>query len=161
PRRAASHDDVDLRSHQFSCESGQPIDVSFGPAVLDDIVPTLDISEVMEPPDEGIARGSGGGASWGSVTQIADPPNSPTLLRLGTKRRGEQATSHTTDEGAPVHHSITWSAWRSSDGGIVKPSTFAVFRLMTSSKVDVCSIGWSPGFAPFRILSTYTAALRN
>jgi hypothetical protein len=39
-------------------------------------------------------------------------------------------------------------------GGIVKPSAFAVLRLMTSSNLVGCWTGRSAGFAPFRILST-------
>src|SRR5712691_6362382 len=49
---------------------------------------------------------------------------------------------------------ITSSARRSSDGGIVIPSAWAVLRLMTSSKRVGCSTGKSAGLAPFRILST-------
>jgi hypothetical protein len=56
---------------------------------------------------------------------------------------------------------ITSSARRSSDGGIVIPSAWAVFKLMTSSNFVGCSTGKSAGLAPFRILSTYVAARRN
>src|SRR5499433_1632486 len=59
------------------------------------------------------------------------------------------------------HYSITSSARASSVGGTVRPSARAVFILMTSSKSVGCSTGRSAGRAPFRILSTYTAALRN
>ena len=51
-------------------------------------------------------------------------------------------------------HSITSSARRSSDCGIVSPSIFAVLRLTTNSNFVGCSMGRSPGFAPLRILST-------
>jgi hypothetical protein len=43
---------------------------------------------------------------------------------------------------------------------MVRPSVWAVFRLMTSSKVVGCSTGSSAGLAPLRILSTYVAARR-
>ncbi len=49
---------------------------------------------------------------------------------------------------------ITSSARFSSDGGIVRPRAFAVFRLMTSSNFVGCSTGRSAGFVPLRILST-------
>ena len=62
---------------------------------------------------------------------------------------------------AHARYSMTWSARPSSDCGIVRPSAFAVLRLMTSSNVVGSSIGKSPGFAPFRTLSTYRAARRN
>jgi len=50
-------------------------------------------------------------------------------------------------------HSITRSARSKSDGGIVRPSAFAVFRLITSSNFVGRSTGRSAGFAPLRILS--------
>jgi hypothetical protein len=56
-------------------------------------------------------------------------------------------------------YSITSSARASSVGGTSSSSAFAVFMLMTSSKRVGCSTGRSAGRAPFRILSTYTAAL--
>jgi hypothetical protein len=49
---------------------------------------------------------------------------------------------------------ITSLAWKRSVGGIVRPSFFAVLRLMTSWNVLGCSTGKSAGFAPFRILAT-------
>jgi hypothetical protein len=50
-------------------------------------------------------------------------------------------------------HSITSSARASNVGGISRPSSLAVFRLMTSSYlVGVCT-GRSAGFSPLRILS--------
>src|SRR3989442_8121334 len=70
------------------------------------------------------------------------------LLRPGRERRGEE--SHcASDKGAPIHHSITWSARESTDCGIVRPSAFAVLRLITSSNLVGCSTGRSAGFAPF------------
>ena len=60
---------------------------------------------------------------------------------------------------APAH-SITSSARASSDGGTSRPSAFAALRLMTSSNLVGCSTGRFAGDAPFRILSTYSAARR-
>src|SRR5512138_230868 len=54
----------------------------------------------------------------------------------------------------PVGYWITSSACASTDCGIVRPSVFAVFRLITSSNLVGCSTGRSPGLAPLRILST-------
>jgi len=45
-------------------------------------------------------------------------------------------------------YSITLSARSSSDCGIVTPSAFAVFRLITTSNLVGCSMGRSAGFAP-------------
>src|SRR5262249_48243211 len=46
------------------------------------------------------------------------------------------------------NHSITSSAVASSVWGIVRPSAFAVLRLITSSNLVGCSIGRSAGLAP-------------
>src|SRR5262245_52955675 len=75
-------------------------------------------------------------------------------LGLGDERRTEDAPTHHSDERSPVHHSITWSARPSKDGGIVRFSAFAVFMLTTSSNFVGCSTGRSAGLAPLRILST-------
>src|SRR5436305_15323545 len=54
---------------------------------------------------------------------------------------------------ADVLHSITSSARARIEGGMVRPSALAVFRLMTSWYLEACSTGRSAGFAPLRILS--------
>jgi hypothetical protein len=64
-----------------------------------------------------------------------------------------RAAAEQRDELTPLH-SITSSAVASSEGGTVRPSAFAVLRLMTSSNLVGCSTGKSPGLAPLRILST-------
>ena len=60
-------------------------------------------------------------------------------------------------------YSITSSASNCIELGTLKPSALAVFRLMTSSYLLICKYGQvgrrSAGFAPFKILSTYAAAL--
>src|SRR4029453_18873744 len=45
-------------------------------------------------------------------------------------------------------------------GGIVRPSDLAVLRFTTNSNSVGCSTGRSPGFGPFRILSTETGERR-
>src|SRR5215813_5208552 len=57
-------------------------------------------------------------------------------------------------------HLITLSALASTFGGIVRPICLAVFRLMMNSNFVGCSMGRLAGFAPLRILSTYTAVRR-
>jgi hypothetical protein len=54
----------------------------------------------------------------------------------------------------PPVHSITSSARTRNDSGIVRPSAFAVLRLITNSNFVGCCTGRSAGFAPLRILST-------
>ena len=58
-------------------------------------------------------------------------------------------------------HRITSSAWKRRVSGIVRPSAWAVLRLMTSSNFVGCSTGRSAGLVPLRILSTYAAARRD
>jgi len=65
--------------------------------------------------------------------------------------------------GAPgwcIHRMISSVSTR-IDSGTLIPSASAVLRLRTSSNFVGCSIGKSPAFAPFRILSTYTALRLN
>jgi hypothetical protein len=62
--------------------------------------------------------------------------------------------------GTLAAHSITSSAIVSSLSGIVRPSAFAVLRLITSSNLVGCSTGGSPALAPLRIRSTYCATRR-
>src|SRR5262245_22680023 len=58
-------------------------------------------------------------------------------------------------------YSMVRSAWSRSEGEIVRPIDFAVFRFRTSSNFVGRSIGSSPGLAPRRTRSTYTAARRR
>ena len=96
--------------------------------------------------------------------------SSRALLGSGAESRppeevGPPFTHHSasmdSDRPGTIYHWITSSAIRRSERGIVSPSAFAVFMLMTSSKLVGCSTGSSPGFAPLRILSTNTAARRH
>src|SRR5215471_8916575 len=76
--------------------------------------------------------------------------SSPLLSLPVSTRRRRQATTY----------SITWSARKRSDGGMVRPRALAVLRLMTRSNFVDCCTGRSAGFIPLKILSTYTAAPR-
>ena len=67
-----------------------------------------------------------------SSEQESDPSGLARRLRFAAKRRGEEANgAH--KPGAPVRYWMTSSARASSDGGMVRPSALAVFRLITSS----------------------------
>ena len=63
-------------------------------------------------------------------------------------------TSCTAANGKRHPYSITSSARTSNEGGTVRPSALAVFRLITSSNLVGCSTGRSAGLVPLRILST-------
>src|ERR1700676_149132 len=79
------------------------------------------------------------------------PPNSRHLLSPSACLKGA-------NNGSRCPHSITSSARASSEGGIVTPSAFAVFKLTASKKLVGNSIGKSPGAVPRRILATKYAA---
>jgi hypothetical protein len=84
----------------------------------------------------------------------------PTRFQCPTPNR--RPASETLNKfGSRRSHSITSSARSKKASGIVMPSAFAAVRLTTSSKVVGCSTGRSAGFAPFKILSTRSAARRN
>jgi hypothetical protein len=55
-------------------------------------------------------------------------------------------------------YSMILSARSSNDCGMLIPWAFAAFKLITSSNFVGCSTGSVAGFAPLKILSTYTAA---
>src|SRR4051812_14141670 len=82
------------------------------------------------------------------------------LRRCAYTKKHEERTANQRDKVPPLH-SITSSARASSVAGTSMPSALAVVRLITSSNLVGCSTGRSPGFAPRRILSTYSAARRN
>ena len=87
---------------------------------------------------------------------------------LHLHRDGLPPSTFCRSPGAPVHsiknrtmhrskqqlYSITSSARARSVGGTVRPSAFAVLRLMTSSNLVGCSTGRSAGLAPFKMRST-------
>ena len=72
--------------------------------------------------------------------------------------RGEQRQPF--DQSATRPHWITSSARSSTDCGIVMPSAFAVFMLITRSNLVGCRTGKSAGLAPLRIRPVYTPAWR-
>src|SRR6185312_16710734 len=87
------------------------------------------------------------------------------LLRHGANaEQKERGTKREADDG-PLKingcHLITRSALARIFGGIVRPICLDVLRLITSSNFIGCSMGRSAGLAPFKILSTYTAARRQ
>ena len=76
------------------------------------------------------------------------------------RQRPRRRAAEQRDELAPPH-SITSSARASSVGGTSRPSALAVLRLISMSNLVGCSTGRSAGFAPLKILSTYSAARRS
>jgi hypothetical protein len=90
---------------------------------------------------------------------IVEPPVSAnsghrcrSLLRAHRQRPRSCRAAKQRDELA-TFHSITSSAVASSEGGTVRPSAFAVLRLITSSNLVGAWTGSSLGFAPCRMRS--------
>src|SRR5262245_44647915 len=99
------------------------------------------------------------GANCSRGARVQEPNYGHGALLCARTATGHAVTEQA-DELASLH-SITSSARASSVAGTVMPSALAVFILMTSWKRVGCSTGKSAGWAPLRILSTYTAALRK
>src|SRR5215813_8751813 len=88
--------------------------------------------------------------------QDLSPPNPhfPLATRGRSIQKCHERTHALHKQGVLVGYSITLSARASSLGGIVRPSARAVLRLTNRRNLVGCSIGSTPGLAPFRILST-------
>src|SRR5215510_14071527 len=92
------------------------------------------------------------------AAEITHPRNFLCLLRLGgcakrEQRRDEFSIAYCLSPVASSHL-ITLSARYSTDCGIVRPISFAVFKLITNSNFICRSTGRSSGLVPLRILST-------
>src|SRR5262245_49232459 len=72
--------------------------------------------------------------------------------RVATKRR-DVPQAAVSNRSKPTLYSITSSARASSVGGISRPSTRAVLRLITSSNLVGACTGRSAGFSPLRMRS--------
>jgi hypothetical protein len=82
------------------------------------------------------------------------------IYRLRRLRNRKRASPSISDCYRQSLHSIMASARARNVAGRVKPIAFAVLRFITNSNLVGCSTGSSAGLAPFRILSTRTAAAR-
>ena len=100
--------------------------------ILARLVPALSIVDI-----NGAHAECGSIFSNGTSLEMASP---------GARRRNKLKV--------PKGHSITSSAATSRVCGTVRPSAFAVLRLMTKSNLVGCSTGNSVGLAPLRIRPT-------
>jgi tetratricopeptide (TPR) repeat protein len=93
--------------------------------------------------------------SW---LKIPAKPLMEIVIRLTIESDSEATPCHTIQHGntslpkKTVAHSTTSSARARIDGGTVRPSALAVWRLMTNSNVVGCWTGRSAGISPLRIL---------
>ena len=91
---------------------------------------------------------------WSSRPSMSSPSGVP-------RSEGRRVLRDVGIAARSMFQSITSSARASSDGGISRPSAFAVLRLTTRSNLVGCWTGISAGFVPRRILSTCSAAWRK
>jgi hypothetical protein len=97
--------------------------------------------------------------AYGSIaTEMGNPPHvwftpdsDQSADIAGGPFRANKRLMHRSKGGC---YSITSSARASTDGGIVRPSAFAVLRLITSSYLVGACTGRSAGFSPLRMRST-------
>src|SRR6516164_6802829 len=97
--------------------------------------------------------------SIGTFRSDPEIANTHPLIRLGkhhAKRCGLwPRSSRSAEHGDEIatFHSITSSARARSDGGTVRPSAFAVLRLIVRSYLVGACTGRSAGFSPLRMRS--------
>src|SRR5262249_30817138 len=118
-------------------------------SVFDHDVSALDVTEITQSLTKGLGQV---GATGQAARQVAYSSDLRRRLCLRGERRGEEDGAG--DDLAPIDYSISASARASIEGGIVRASALAVLRLITISNLVGCSTGRSPGFVPFKILST-------
>ena len=151
-RAAMGQDDVRRKRGQFRRMSANLGGIGRGPADVDAHVAADRPVRLLQPLQE---RSDAGLIFWivrGCGQQHADPTHPLALLRA-RRERPRDRSAECCDEFSPLH-SITSSARASTDGGMVRPSAFAVLRLMTSSYLVGACTGRSAGFSPLRMRST-------
>jgi hypothetical protein len=98
------HYDVDLRADKLRGQRWQAVKLPLRPAIFDDEISTFLVSALSKTLSQ---RGGLAGEVWGrSLAEKTEPVDSVRGLRLGGERRGKQRGS-TSNERAPLHHSIT------------------------------------------------------
>src|SRR5262249_21022565 len=159
-RGSRCDDDIDLEPDELGRDLSETLGASLRPAILDRNGPILDPAEFAQP-----LHKCGDPRALRRRRGRAQEPNGRQLSRLLRGRRERPRSCRTAQQGdelAAFHlHSITSSAVCRNGSGMVRPSVFAVLRLMTSSYLVGCWTGRSLAFAPLRIRSTYPAACRN
>src|SRR5262249_22574327 len=116
------------------------------PAEFDGDVPALDVASFVQPFPESRQETC---LSFGRTKAEISNHRHLRLLRARRERPCRRAAKQRYEVAA--FHSMASSARPSSVIGKVRPSTFAVLRLMTSSTFTACITGRSTGFAPLRI----------
>ena len=81
---ACGHDDINLERNQFGRKSGEPLELPLGISVFDHDVAALDVTEVTQSLEEGLAQVGGSGQVGRQVAYSSDLGR---LLGLGGERR--------------------------------------------------------------------------
>ena len=97
-------------------------------------------------------QGASGKNDANDAAAICEAASRPTMRFIPVK--SIEQSSLESGSRRPHTHSMTRSARFSRSEGTASPSSRAVLRLMTSSRLATTSIGVSAGLAPFRIRST-------
>src|SRR5262245_8981510 len=143
---AERDDDVNLHPDELGGDFGVPVEAIIRPAILNREVAAFGPAKLAQPFQKcGVPLAL---ADTWRHADISDCRHF--LLRTRCKRRRNRSRAAKGDE-LPPPHSITSSAVASSVGGTVRPSNFAVCKLMTSSNLLDCITGRTAGFSPLRM----------
>ena len=141
---------IDLEPDELGRDLSVALGASLRPAILDSDGATLGPTEFAQP----LHESSSPCTPDRSRRRAQEPDGRHLLLRVRRKRPSGRRAADQPNELAPPHHSITSSARASSVCGTVRPSAFAVLRLITSSYLVGACTGRSAGFSPLRMRST-------
>src|SRR5262245_22925966 len=149
--RRLREDNVNIDADELGREACELVDI-LCPSKLQDDVLAVDVAELPQSAAQGLQPARLGRRR--GKTKEADARDRRLLRPRRQRPRCSSRAADQRDELATPDHSITSSARASSVGGISRPSTFAVLRLITNSYlVGACS-GKSAGFSPLRMRST-------
>src|SRR5262245_51048667 len=140
---------VHLQTDKFCRDFCITLGATLRPAILDSDVTVLDPAQFAQMRDKG-------GRPWTEGRSICAQESYGRQLSRLLRARSERPccrAAEQCDELAPPH-SITSLANASSRSGTLRPSAFAVLRLITSSNLVGCWTGRSDALVPLRILST-------
>src|SRR5262249_3522618 len=140
---ASGHEEVHAMLNQITSQGWQAIDLSLRKAGFDNDILPLDIALLLQPLPE--CGDDACGISGASLAQIPDHRHCPLLRAQPPHHSHRSGKDH---QKLAAVHSITSSARARIEGGTVRPSSFAVLRLTTSSNVVGCWTGRSAGFEP-------------
>src|SRR5262249_43332429 len=123
------HDDVRSERDQLHREFAKAISIACGPAIIDPHIAAVGPAQLLQSLHERHEAGLTYRMVFGERHEYTDTPDLRLLRARGERPRGRAAEQR--DELAPLH-SITSSARPSNGSGKVRPSVFAVLRLITN-----------------------------